>query len=147
MLFRSRRPPPAAGLSKMEGAPRAPLALRLLIVAALPVTGWLTTGTFEPPLLPRAPKVGHGGRGSAGILGRSRDRGRGTAASPSTPPTSGGQAVGWGPGPQSGSGEKQPRKWRRQGMGEARDQKRLFRVRFSAAQRNRLLRQPRQLQS
>ncbi|XP_007458824.1 PREDICTED: glycoprotein integral membrane protein 1 isoform X1 [Lipotes vexillifer] len=40
----------------MEGAPWAPLALRLLIVAALPVTGWLTTGTFEPPLLPRAPK-------------------------------------------------------------------------------------------
>ncbi|XP_007107979.1 glycoprotein integral membrane protein 1 [Physeter macrocephalus] len=40
----------------MEGAPRAPLALRLLIVAALPVTGWLTTGTFEPPLLPRSPK-------------------------------------------------------------------------------------------
>ncbi|XP_049551150.1 glycoprotein integral membrane protein 1 isoform X1 [Orcinus orca] len=40
----------------MEGAPRAPLALRLIIVAALPVTGWLTTGTFEPTLLPRAPK-------------------------------------------------------------------------------------------
>ena len=63
------RPPPAPGLSKMEGAPRAPLALRLLFFAALPATGWLTTGTLEPPLLPPAPKVGLGGRESAGILG------------------------------------------------------------------------------
>ncbi|KAI5938500.1 glycoprotein integral membrane protein 1 isoform X1 [Manis javanica] len=40
----------------MEGAPRAPLALRLLLLAALPVPGWLTTGTPEssPPL--QAPK-------------------------------------------------------------------------------------------
>ncbi|XP_043313105.1 glycoprotein integral membrane protein 1 isoform X1 [Cervus canadensis] len=40
----------------MEGAPRAPLALRLFVFAALPATGWLTTGTLEPPLLPPAPK-------------------------------------------------------------------------------------------
>uniref|UniRef100_A0A8C2RRK5 Glycoprotein integral membrane protein 1 n=1 Tax=Capra hircus TaxID=9925 RepID=A0A8C2RRK5_CAPHI len=40
----------------MEGAPRAPLALRLLFFAALPATGWLTTVTLEPPLLPPAPK-------------------------------------------------------------------------------------------
>uniref|UniRef100_A0A8C6CQ42 Glycosylated integral membrane protein 1 n=1 Tax=Moschus moschiferus TaxID=68415 RepID=A0A8C6CQ42_MOSMO len=40
----------------MEGAARAPLALRLLFFAALPATGWLTTGTPEPPLLPPAPK-------------------------------------------------------------------------------------------
>ncbi|KAB0380475.1 glycoprotein integral membrane protein 1 isoform X1 [Muntiacus reevesi] len=40
----------------MEGAPRAPLALRLFVFAALPATGWLTTGTLEPPLLLPAPK-------------------------------------------------------------------------------------------
>ncbi|XP_011354405.1 glycoprotein integral membrane protein 1 isoform X2 [Pteropus vampyrus] len=40
----------------MEGAPVAPLALRLFLLAALPATGWLKTGTFEPPPPPRAPK-------------------------------------------------------------------------------------------
>ncbi|XP_016015641.2 glycoprotein integral membrane protein 1 isoform X3 [Rousettus aegyptiacus] len=40
----------------MEGAPVAPLALRLLLLAALPATGWLKTGTFESPPPPRAPK-------------------------------------------------------------------------------------------
>lgn len=43
----------------------APLALRLLLLAALPATGWLKTGTFESPPPPRAPKVGQGGRCSA----------------------------------------------------------------------------------
>lgn len=82
------RPPPAPGLSKMEGASRAPLALRLFVFAALPATGWLTTRTLEPPLLPPAPKVGLGGRDSAGILGEKPGPGTWTAASASTPPTS-----------------------------------------------------------
>ncbi|MBZ3877386.1 Glycoprotein integral membrane protein 1 [Sciurus carolinensis] len=36
----------------MEGAPSAPLALRLLLLVALPAPGWLTTGTREPPPQP-----------------------------------------------------------------------------------------------
>ncbi|KAM7136667.1 glycoprotein integral membrane protein 1 isoform 2-T2 [Molossus nigricans] len=39
----------------MEGALLAPLALRLLLLAALPAAGWLKTGTPEPPP-PGAPK-------------------------------------------------------------------------------------------
>nr|KAF6341263.1 glycoprotein integral membrane 1 [Myotis myotis] len=39
----------------MEGAPLAPLALRLLLLATLPAAGWLQTGIPEPPP-PGAPK-------------------------------------------------------------------------------------------
>ena len=39
-------------MSKMEGAPPAPLALRLLLLVALPAPGWLTMGTREPPPQP-----------------------------------------------------------------------------------------------
>ncbi|XP_032130387.1 glycoprotein integral membrane protein 1 isoform X2 [Sapajus apella] len=42
----------------MEGAPRALLALRLLLFVALPVAGWLTTGAPEPPPLSRAAQDG-----------------------------------------------------------------------------------------
>uniref|UniRef100_A0A673SZL5 Glycoprotein integral membrane 1 n=1 Tax=Suricata suricatta TaxID=37032 RepID=A0A673SZL5_SURSU len=41
----------------MEGSPPPPWALRLLLLAALPAVGWLTTVTHELPLPPRAPKV------------------------------------------------------------------------------------------
>ncbi|XP_039096882.1 glycoprotein integral membrane protein 1 [Hyaena hyaena] len=40
----------------MEGSPPTPCALRLLLLAALPAAGWLTTVTHELPLPPRAPK-------------------------------------------------------------------------------------------
>ncbi|KAM5283464.1 glycoprotein integral membrane protein 1 [Hipposideros larvatus] len=40
----------------MEGAPVAPLALRLLLLAALPAAGWLKAGTFDPLPPPRTPK-------------------------------------------------------------------------------------------
>uniref|UniRef100_A0A4X1VSW1 Glycosylated integral membrane protein 1 n=1 Tax=Sus scrofa TaxID=9823 RepID=A0A4X1VSW1_PIG len=40
----------------MEGASRAPLALQLLLLAALPAACWLTRGTLEPPLPPGALK-------------------------------------------------------------------------------------------
>lgn len=49
----------------MEGAPRAPFALRLLLLAVLPAAVWLTTGPAEPPPAPGAPKVGQGGRSSS----------------------------------------------------------------------------------
>ncbi|XP_010329731.2 glycoprotein integral membrane protein 1 isoform X1 [Saimiri boliviensis] len=42
----------------MEGAPPAPIALRLLLFVALPAAGWLTTGAPEPPPLSRAPQDG-----------------------------------------------------------------------------------------
>ncbi|XP_017739147.1 PREDICTED: glycoprotein integral membrane protein 1 [Rhinopithecus bieti] len=49
---------PLPRLSKMEGAPPGPLALRLLLFVALPAAGWLTTGAPEPPPLSGAPQDG-----------------------------------------------------------------------------------------
>lgn len=80
----SSRPSAAAGLSKMEGSPPAPFALRLLLLAVLPAAGWLMTVTNELPQPPQALKVGQGGRGSAdprhGPSGE-QGRSRGTSAS------------------------------------------------------------------
>lgn len=61
----SSRPSAAAGLSKMEGSPPAPFALRLLLLAVLPAAGWLMTVTNELPQPPQARKVGQGGRSAA----------------------------------------------------------------------------------
>lgn len=116
-----RTSPAVVGQSKMEGAPLAPLVLRLLLLATLPAAGWLKAGTPEPSP-PGAPKVGPGGRSlAASPSGTFRGgQGRGTAASAKTYSTSGRLALDCGPPSQRRNGEKHPRKGKGRGGGSER---------------------------
>lgn len=117
----ARTSPAAVGQSKMEGAPLAPLALRLLLLATLPAPGWLQTGIPEPPP-PGAPKVGQGGRSVAapppGPSGEAR------AGGPRRPPRCIPPQAAWPwtavRAPKGGIGEKRPRKWGGWGGGSGR---------------------------